>query len=107
MVPNTFIMKLYSIKEQDFLQWFFNAGDDQSQKQERFNIGQQMIDELLLCGSGIITSQEIWDKCEKTVIPLRFITEFDDNADGEFGDLEEECDLVLTRRIGGSDESIS
>lgn len=100
-------MKIYSIEENQFLQWFFNTGDDQSQKQERLNIGNQVIDELFLSGSSVITSQEIWDKCEKTVIPLRFLTEFKDDTTGEFGDLDEPCSLVLTMEIGGEDESTS
>jgi hypothetical protein len=81
------------IKTYNFINWFFYTGSDQDQEREIFNLGKNIVDQLLL-GNVTITAKNILEQCETLVIPLNIIEGFE-NVD-TFDEIE---DAIADGRI--------
>lgn len=80
-------METYKATEENFLNWFFNTGDDQDQKEARTSLGQNVIDALIEDRISIITPQDILNGCQHSVIPMN-ICEGHVGENGELGDTD-------------------
>lgn len=78
-------MKTLEIKSSDFINWYFNSGSDQEQKEIAISLGKKAI-KGLLNGKVTITPQEIFDVCNTDIIPLNLIKGYENSQD-EIGDV--------------------
>lgn len=60
----------FTITKANFIDWFFNSGADQEQAEERSNLGYEVVQSLLSGNAVTVTPDDIWDKCEPSVIPI-------------------------------------
>jgi hypothetical protein len=81
------------IKTYNFINWFFYTGSDQDQEKQIFDLGQNIVEQLLE-GKAIITAENILQQCETLVIPLNIIEGFE-NVD-TFDEIE---DAIADGRI--------
>lgn len=93
-------MKTFTVTKSNFLNWYFNTGDDKSQVDEATKIGDTVIKELKHSGKCIFTVKYIWDICEKNCIPLKYTEEFNPkihNENEELGDLKDGYKIKLIK----------
>jgi hypothetical protein len=89
-------MKTYSIKKLDFLNWYFEDGQDSENAQIRKDIGEKVVENLFMVDICVITTRSIFTECNHDAIPLRYLQEFRDSEnDTELGDLGEQYELKL------------
>jgi hypothetical protein len=88
-------MKTYTITKQNFLLWFFNTGDDKSQKEMRTDLGKKAIEKLLNGETFTYSVEDAFNECETSCIPLMYLEEFHEGEEIEIGDLEYECEVTL------------
>jgi len=88
-------MKIYTITKQNFLHWFFNTGDDGSQKNMRTELGGRAIEKLLKGEDFSYSVYDAFDDCELGCIPLMYLEEFHEGEEIEVGDLDYECEITL------------
>jgi hypothetical protein len=77
-------MKTLEIKTIDFIDWYFNSGSDQEQKEIIFSLGKKAVNGLLQ-GSITILPQDILDECNIDFIPLNLVVGYE-NSDLEIGE---------------------
>jgi len=91
-------MKTYTITKTNFLNWWFNTGSDQEQKENRLDLGKRAV-EMLLSGEDFFYSvEDAFNECEKSCIPLEYLEEFLGDAEHfglEVGDLDYGCEVIL------------
>jgi hypothetical protein len=86
----------YKITKERFLNWFFNTGADQDQDKMRVDIGYTAVEHLLDRNSFTITTEDVFDGCELSCVPLRYCEENEhSDTDLELGELEENWTLQL------------
>lgn len=90
-------MKIYTIKPRNFITWYYNTGADQDQSDEAIRLGNRVIEEMKDNGSSTITTQEIFDECEKSCIPVYILEEYEslEYQDGELGNLTYKWEVKL------------
>lgn len=86
-------MKTLKIKSADFINWYFNSGSDQEQKEMIMSVG-KVVSQGLLKGEVTITPQEIFDVCSTDIIPLNLVKGYE-NSKGEIGDVFDKFEVVL------------
>jgi len=94
-------VKFYTITQANFLEWYFNTGEDGSQKDMRTNLGKKAIDCLFEGKVFTFSVFDAFDECEKGCIPIKYLEEFgkdeklgnDDTL--EVMDLPFECEISL------------
>jgi len=84
-------MRKYYVKRKNFLNWFFKSGDNDTIRESKIDLADQVIKDLIEKGSFSISTRDVWLNCEHSAIPL-YITEghkkgLQDNV--ELGDLED------------------
>jgi hypothetical protein len=91
-----------TIKEEVFLDWYFNNGYDQCQEQTVKDLGREVRDELINNGTYTVNAQDIFDYVNQGVIPIRLV-ESDGSVwisqpeDGELDELNFEYKLYLIK----------
>lgn len=88
-------MKTYTITKQNFLEWFFNTGDDKNQEEARTDLGKRAIERLFSGEDFFYSVEDAFNECEISCIPLAYLEEFDDKNDLEVGDLDYKCEVTL------------
>ena len=78
-------MKTLEIKTIDFIDWYFNSGSDQEQKDIIFSLGKKAVKGLLQ-GSITILPQDILDECNTDFIPLNLVVGYE-KSDLDIGDV--------------------
>lgn len=87
-----------TITKEDFLQWYFNYGQDTEIRDSRYDIGECIIGQLLKTGVGSISAQEIFDGCSHDSVRAYFTQEhymLTDKYDVELSDLGIKYNLTL------------
>ena len=91
----------FTITEEDFLDWYFNSGYDQSQEQIVKELGSEVRDELMISGKYVLNTQNIFDSVNTDVVPTRLVkyggTWTNQPKDGELGDLKFQWKLELIK----------
>ena len=88
-------MKHYTITKTNFLKWYYQTGDDQSQIDQATKLGFSVIYALMEKGECTYTALDIWGECNHDCIPLNILEEFEDNKEGELSDLEDGWKVTL------------
>ena len=75
-------MKTFTIKAEVFLEWYFNAGDDDEIKDARETMGERVIDSLINVGQSLITIDDMFEEAQFDSLPIRLLEEFSDDEEG-------------------------
>ena len=86
-------MKTLEIKTIDFIDWYFNSGSDQEQKEIIFSLGKKAVKGLLE-GSITILPQDILDECNTDFMPLNLVVGYE-NSDLEIEDAFSDYEVKL------------
>lgn len=88
-------MATFTVKKQNFLEWYYNSDSDQEQEQNRISLGERVIEELMSSGKITITVEEIFEECELSCMPIHILEEFEFDYDDyiEIGDTESGIEL--------------
>jgi hypothetical protein len=94
-------MKNYTITQANFLEWYFNTGEDGDQKDMRTNLGEKAIDFLFSGKEFTFSVYDAFNECEQGCIPIKYLEEF--GKDEQLGndntievmDLTFECEISL------------
>ncbi|MDC7249493.1 MAG: hypothetical protein PQJ49_06230 [Sphaerochaetaceae bacterium] len=81
-----------------FLDWYFDYGQDQENKQLRVELAESIIDQMYKVGFGSMSVQELFDNCNQDAIRAYYLQEYDmltDTFDIELSDLGFEYCLTL------------
>lgn len=84
-------MKL-TIKKKDFLDWYFDYGQDTENENLRLSLSEEIIAQMYEKGKGCCSVEELFDECNQYAIRAYFTQEFymqTDEYDVELSDLEE------------------
>lgn len=90
-------METLHITKTNFLNWWFNTGSDQEQKENHLDLGKRAV-EMLLSGEDFFYSvEDAFNECEISCIPIMYTEEYrkDGYDELEIGDLEGVFDVVL------------
>jgi hypothetical protein len=90
-------MKTFTITGQNFLDWYFNSGDDDELVDGQKAMGEQVIEELFEKGTSTITIESIFDKANFECLQVRYLEEFDNDNYEELGDMEIEYKIELLK----------
>ena len=91
-------MKTYLISKVNFLEWYFESGQDSENELIKENFMKRLVSNLFNKNKFQITTRDIFNECNKNAIRLEFIDGFniDYNKEGEdLGDLKHEWELIL------------
>jgi len=94
-------MKTYTITQANFLEWYFNTGSDNDQKDTQTDLGKKAIDCLFSGKAFTFSVFDAFDDCEEGCIPIKYLEEF--GKDEQLGnddtlevmDLTFECEITL------------
>ena len=81
-------MKTYTIKKNNFLEWYFYSGDADEQKDTLNSFAINIINDLMKKDNIYINVSDIFIEAHKDIIPLCFIEEFKELYEN---DLCDEC----------------
>lgn len=70
-------MKTYTITKQNFLNYYFNGGDNDEQEELRINLAEVVIRTLFDGETFNYSIEDTFDECEKSCIPLHLLEEFE------------------------------
>ncbi len=87
-------MKQYTITKESFINWMFNTGADQEQRQMRVDIGYKAVEKLLEDNSFTITVEDVWNSCDHCCIQVSYLEDCEEE-DGELMDLDHEYEVKL------------
>ena len=85
----------YTITESNFLEWYFNTGAYDEQRQTRIDIGFDAVESIIKTGSFHISTTTIWEQCQKCCIYTRYLEEDVGDNITELDDLDHEWDVRL------------
>lgn len=88
-------MKQYTINQDQFLEWYFEGGQDSENESIREDLAEKLIHSLAHNGFFTITAKDVFDECNKDAIKLCYINEFDNEDERELEDLNEDYELTL------------
>jgi hypothetical protein len=90
--------KHLTITKGRFLDWYFNYGQDQENKELRVDLANSIIDQMYKVGFGSFSVAELFDNCNQEAIRAYFTEEYDyqtDEFDIELQDLGFEYTITL------------
>ena len=87
-------MKL-TITKGNFLDFYFNYGQDSELKEIRFDLADEIIKVLYDKDNATISIQSIFDKCNKDSIRGFYCEELNDNIEQEIGDIFSNYEIKL------------
>ena len=67
------------IDRKEFIEWYFNSGADQDQRDMRYNLGNDVVDGLLSEGAYVLNHEHVWD--DVGYIPFTLIKNLDECAE--------------------------
>lgn len=83
-------MKKLTITKKRFLEWYYQSGQDQENKELKEDLANSIIDQMFKTGVGSISVQELFDGCNEEAIRLSFTEQgTEDDYDTELSDLGE------------------
>lgn len=91
-------MKKITITKRRFLDWYFNYGQDQENKELREDLANSIIDQMYKVGFGSLSVDELFVNCNKKSIRAFFTEEYDmqtEEFDIELSDLGFEYTIRL------------
>jgi hypothetical protein len=89
-------MRNFTIKEEVFIDWYFNSDSDQEQESLALELGKSIIQQMIDGGKVEITPQEFLDTCNHECIPCRLLDGFDDDNENELGEEFPDGDYEVT-----------
>lgn len=89
-------MNTYTIKAEQFLEWYFNSGADEEIQDAKIAMGQRVIDSLIGIGQSNITIDDIFGEANLDTLRVSYLEEFSDDDDYELGDYCEEHGISYT-----------
>jgi len=92
-------MKIFTIKAENFLEWYFNTGSDEEIEDGRIMMGERVITSLINTGQSNISIDEIFSEATFESLPLSYLEEFNDNDDVELGDYCEKYSIDYTIKL--------
>ncbi len=90
--------KHLKITKERFLDWYFNYGQDEENKELRVDLANSIIDQMYKVGFGSFSVVELFDNCNQESIRAYFTQEYDmqtDEFDIELSDLGFEYTITL------------
>lgn len=97
-MEKSFTQLVFTIKKDRFLDWYYNYGQDQENKELRLNLAESIIDQMSKVGFGSMSVQEIFDTCNQEAIRVFYTQEFayrTDDFDIELSDLGVDYTIIL------------
>ena len=88
-------MKKYTITKSNFLSWYFDSGQDSENASIREDLAESLINGLTKSNTFTITTEEVFEQCNKDAIKLCYLEEFYDEDEREVEDLMEDCEIIL------------
>jgi len=88
-------MKTYTITKHNFLDWYFENNYTEESTELRLDLAEKVISLLITKNNAVITTEEIFEDCNQESIKLAYLEEFDDEDEGEVGDLGYDCEVNL------------
>ena len=79
-------MNIYTIKAEQFLEWYFNSGSDDEIEDAKITMGNRVIDSLIGIGQSNITIEDIFGEANLDTLRVSYLEEFSDDDDEELGD---------------------
>lgn len=91
-------MKVY-IQKHNFVDWYFNTGDDQSIASQFSALGREVADSMAAGDDASITIEGIFDQCNHEIIPCRYFEGHRDDNYTEIGEFDETSEIILIESI--------
>lgn len=88
-------MGIYTIKKEEFINWYFETGSDDEQEGLKIDLADSVINGFL--NNKPFTLQDLFDEIDHEIIPLEYIEEFEVSEDDDrtLGDLDDDFELKL------------
>ena len=88
--------KTFQITKYNFLQWYFEDGQDSENAQIQKEIAELVIKNLFASDTSVITTLSIFNECNQGSIPISCLEEFRySDIHTELADYEPDYELIL------------
>ncbi len=85
-----------TITKGDFIEWYFNTGQDKELKELRLDLADDIIKILYDKDTATISIQDIFNQCNKEAIPLSYCEQYyNEDTDDCIGSLDNNYTLTL------------
>ena len=88
--------KTFHITKYNFLQWYFEDGQDSENAQLKQDLAESIIQVLVALNTAVVTTNDIFKHCNQGGIAISYLEEFkDSDIHTELADYEPNYELIL------------
>jgi len=89
-------LKTFHITKYNFLQWYFEDGQDSENAQIKQDLAESIIQVLKALNTAVVTTKDIFKHCNQGGIAISYLEEFkDSDIHTELSDYEPNYELIL------------